>query len=355
MGKYKHTYTHNPVQMVNVEHLKINQLQNDEFIEIDESGNETKIEKYNLTSKYEFRGCHNYYCCDAAKYLCTHHKDSLKIGNIYIEAEIKYEKFIDITIGDFQDQQKKLFDELSNVGKRKCCIPTGNGRVLIMTPFNIVYEAIKNEKIPEGERKRLENIEAKKIERIHFFFPAPIFKDYLSSTNKQFYKHPVNLYAKMYHILKIMQKELKETQKSPDKKDFNLIPKGINYEELLSSPTFVDGYIAFFDYLYKHGAGDERKKSISINEADLMKSCVPSLIHIDGAGKVKIRDKRKYGAFFKMAVILSYKIKGFDFRITDAPKPDRSDFGKRGWMIFPLDHPETHKISSLKKPQGNAM
>ncbi|MDR1663114.1 MAG: hypothetical protein LBR59_01720 [Endomicrobium sp.] len=116
--------------------------------------------------------------------------------------------------------------------------------------------------------------------------------------------------------------------------------RDINYEELLQSPKFVEGYIRFFDYMYKHGAGDPKKCSLSVNEADLMKTCVPSLIHVNEVGKVKIRNPKEYVAFFKMAVALSSRIKGFDYKIMGPPKPDYSDFGKRGQMIFKLEHPK---------------
>jgi hypothetical protein len=305
--------------MVDVELLRTKQLDNTSFIEIDKDGNEEKITGHVPKYQLEFRGSNNFYLCDAAKYICTHHRDNLNVRKTYIDAELSFDKFLDITIGEFKDQRQKLMDELSNTGKHKCYIPNGEGSIFIMTPFNIVYETAE---------QKSSNINAPKIKKVYFSFPTPIFKEYLFDENKQYYRHPVNLYAKIYDILKKMISELKNENR-----------QGFSYEELLQSPTFVEGYIKFFDYFYKHGAGDSRKESLSVNEADLMKTCIPSLIHIDGAGKVKIREPKKYEAFFKMAAVISNMIKGFDYQIVGAPKKDQSDFGKRGYMKFNLTHP----------------
>jgi hypothetical protein len=332
----KKKYTHNPVRAVELEHSRAAQMRDGKpFIEVDKYGNEKEIIDHTPNQHLEFRGSNNFYLCDAAKYFCTHHRESLHIGKIYIEADSLYDKFLSVTIGEFKDQRQKLMDELANTGKRKCYIPNGKGSIFIMTPFNVVYETVERENLTSSELKRLSNINAPKIKKIHLFFPTPIFEEYLNEKNRQFYRHPVNLYAKIYDILSKM--DIKNMEGLVAGKDYFL---DINYEELLQSPMFVEGYICFFDYLYKHGAGDPRKSSISINEAHLMKTCVPSLIHIDGAGKVKIRNIKKYDAFFKMAVVLSNNIEGFDYKIMSSPKPDYSDFGKRGQMIFKLKHPE---------------
>jgi hypothetical protein len=332
----KKTYTHNPVRVVKLEHLRAAQLRDGKpYIEIDENGNENEIKDHDPRHQMEFKGSNNFYLWDAAKYVCTHHREALHVGKIYIEAEFTYDKFLDVTIGEFKKQHQRLMDELSNTGKKKCYIPNGKGGVFIMTPFNVVYETVENDKLTNSEFKSLKNINAKKINKIHLFFPTPIFEEYLNGTNKQFYRHPVNLYARIYDILTKM--DIKNMHGLVAGKDYY---RDINYEELLPSPMFVEGYIRFFDYLYKHGAGDPRKSSISIDEADCMKTCTPSLIHVDGNGKVRIRDHKKYEAFFKMAVILSNVVKGFDFKLIGAPTPDYSDFGKRRRMIFKIEHPK---------------
>jgi Fe-S-cluster containining protein len=330
----KKTYVHNPRQLVETELLRAPQVRNCKTFEVDKESNKKEIIGHVPRHQLEFRGANNFYLCDAAKFVCTHCKESLQlIGDLYIFATIDYTKFLEITIGDFKDQYEKLMNELANTGKKRCYISSDRDTVFLMYPFVINYESIKIEELNEPERKRLANINASRIEKVHFQFPAPIFKEYLNETNMQYYRHPVNLYAKIYDILKKM--DIKNIKSLIAGIDYSL---DINYEKLLSSLSFVEGYLKFFDYLYKHGAGDPKKSSLSVSEMDLMKTCMPSLIRIDGAGHSRPRNVFEYDAFFKMVVILSNDIEGFDYKIIGFPKPDYKR--GRGWKVFNLEHPQ---------------
>jgi hypothetical protein len=156
MSKKKDT-VNNPIRVAELELSRAAQMQQDgkSFIEVDKDGNEKEIIDHKASHHLEFRGSNNFYLCDAAKYFCTHHKESLRIGKIYIEAESSYEKFLSVTIGEFANQRQRLMDELGNTGKRKCYIPNGKGSVFIMIPFNVVYETVETETMTDSEFKRL--------------------------------------------------------------------------------------------------------------------------------------------------------------------------------------------------------
>jgi hypothetical protein len=340
----KKNFTHISKESVDTELLKAEWLKesNSPVFEVDKDRNILEIKDHLPQRKFEFNSSGHFYLSDAAQYLCTHHKNALFLDdNVYIRSIVKRDKFFDITIGDFKEQYGKLMSELSKTESRRCYISNGEGGYYLMHPFMLIPESISLEKfkeLPEKEKQKLTNISATRIEKFHFYFARPMFEKYLN--HGQFYQHPVNLYAKIYDIVSKLNINDNTDSRFVAGKDFY---PDIDYKELLPSPRFVAGYIKFFDYLYEHGAGS--LKSISIDEIEIFKTCYPSLIKISKDSGMIIRDKKEYEAFFKMVVILTTCLDGFDYKLKGTPKDDPN---KNGYRIFKFDHTQRSKEINQK-------
>jgi hypothetical protein len=335
---YKKSTVHNPVKSADWELTRARQMKGSAFYELDENGKKREIKSHVPTHTMEFRGAISHYLNDFAKYMCTHHRDALDTKDeIYIKAEVTYENFLDFTIGEFKNQRPKLLDELANIGKRRCYVPEGNGTFLIMTPYIVNMRGQEHEEMTKADLARYGNISHPKITKVFVYFPTAVFGDYLSEKNRQFYRHPVNLYAKMYDF--ISNKLLVAIKGELD----------MDEEEELTSPTFVEGYIKFFDYLYKHGAGNPEKTSLLVNEVDLVETCMPSLLQHDGNGQARPRETKQYGSFFKTAIILNKHIKGFSYHIEGTVRNYPCSLGKKGWMLFNLGH-SAKALEAQKNP-----
>jgi hypothetical protein len=89
-------------------------------------------------------------------------------------------------------------DEL-NGSQRYCYIPKEDGGYYIMPPFRLDFTTENQEDLPEGQLRKLKNIDAQKIKSVTFSMAKPLFEKYIQ--NGQYYSHPVNLYAKIYDIV----------------------------------------------------------------------------------------------------------------------------------------------------------
>jgi hypothetical protein len=322
--------------------LKIDSIQ--EVINVDKDGNETKIENYEPSNKYEFRGKDYFYLLDAAKHVCTHHKNMLTVGNAYVEATLSVRKFLDITIGDFKYQRKSLLDEIRNVKEKQCDIKTNHGTVLKrIHAFILVFEETDANELPSHDMIRYKNIGRNKTEKVHIMMAKPLVEGYLLDRNhgektEQYYKHPPRLFATIIDAIKRLLKEMETWTKTSQYR-----PDIINYAELLDNPSALEGYVRFFEYFLRAGAWQPTKKDISINKYDLVKTCVPHLTQIDRNRKVRFRDEKKVFDFLRAAVILGQQIKGYDFNIDGPMDTDTSDFGRRDYLRCKISHPNADK------------
>ncbi|MDR1087572.1 MAG: hypothetical protein LBL16_05020 [Endomicrobium sp.] len=335
-------YTHNSREMMSVEFIRAEQLKKTkptpDFYEFDKEKNIVEIKEHIPNRKYEFNRAGYFYLQDAAKYLCTHHKDALFLNDsIYIKAEVKPTTFTDITIGEFKYQKEKLKTELAETSDHRCYIPNGKGGYYLMHPFMVIPESASNEELTEEERKRFSNINALKIKKFHFYFAKPMFEKYLNSG--QYFQHPKNLYAKVWDTIMKLDIGNNSDARLVEGIDYQ---RRINYKELLSETRFVAGYIRFIDYLYLHGAGNPDVKSISIDDAKLVKMCCPSLTQTHKDGRILLRDKAKADAFIRMIVVLTNRFSsdGLDYQVKGVPKTNPD---KPRTLIFEFDHPQRVK------------
>lgn len=303
------------------------------FTEIGKDGSETIVKNHQPKRSLEFNTAACYYLDDAAKYLCTHCKDALDTQNkLYVMAELDRDFFFDITIGKFTDQYHRFMNGLSNVGDRKCYIPNGKGGYYIMLPFILAFETENQEKLTENERRRLKNITrrdevSKKIAKVYLYFAKPIFEEYLTGANRQYYKHPKNLFAATYDFIK---NEM--DAQSQDSIGANL-------------PYHMEKFIRFIDYLYIKGAGNPFKKQLQINIAKMFDEVAPQYVQKDAQGQSRIRNVKEAEDFFTTAVCLTGKIDGIDY------KAKRFNFDG-GNLILEFEHPNAskykHYLSSAK-------
>jgi hypothetical protein len=246
--------------------------------------------------------------------------------------------FFDLAYGEFKEQHKKLMNELAIMDSRRCYVPKGDGGYYLMHPYIIVPESISLEKfnaLPEQEKQRLLNTKNSLIEQFHLYFARPLYAKYLDGG--QYYQHPKNFFAKVWHIVSQLDINANKDRRFVAGRDY--YPE-INYNELLSSPRFVQGYIRLINYLYEHGAGSH--KSISVDEADLFKECYPSLIRTakDDKISIRIRDIQEYNAFFKMSVVLTMYLDGLDYKLKCPPTLLDESTNK---LRFEFDHPQRVK------------
>jgi hypothetical protein len=323
-------YVNNPRQMAEVEQIRAGNLikENPEFYELKHGSNEFELLRYHQPKRrLEFNLANYFYLADAAKYLCTHFREKLNLGSInYIETVLDWEIFLQITIGKFHDQYHKFMDELRDA-QRYCYIPKEDGGYYIMPAFRLDFATENQEDLSADQLRKLKNIEAQKIKTVTFSMAKPIFEKYLNLTDKQYYRHPPNLYANLYDItskkLFVPEDDLTDC---PD----------------LAAPTFVAGYIRFFDYLYLHGAGTNDR--ISLNFQDMITHVMPSLIQTSKQGKTVARDVKKLAKFLSTATVLSAMLHGLDYKLKSPPIDDPN---KDGYMIYEFDHP--HKIQTKSK------
>jgi hypothetical protein len=254
--------------------------------------------------------------------------------------------FFDFAIGEFKEQYKKLMNELAIMDSRRCYVPNGKGGYYRMHPYIIVPESISLEKInalPEQERQRLLNTKNSLIEQFHFYAARPLYAKYLDGG--QFYQHPKNLFAKIWYIISQLDINANKNGRFVAGKDFY---PDINYNELLSSPRFVQGYIKFIDYLYVHGAASHA--SLLIDRGDMLKKCCPSLIKRHKDGRILIRDHREYEAFFKMVVILTKHLDGLDYKLKRPPTIIDETANK---LFFEFEH--SQRIIEINQKRTKAL
>jgi hypothetical protein len=298
------------------------------FINIEKDGKETVVENHQPKRSLEFNTAGFYYLSDAAKYLCTHYKDALDIRNkLYVMAELDRETFFDITIGKFTDQYHKFMNALSNIGDRKCYIPIPNGKgaYYIMSPFMLAFETVNQEKLTENERRRLKNIArrdevARKIEKIYFYFAKPLFEEYLTGANRQYFKYPKNFFAKINDCIKNEMPLVKDTI-------------GANI------PEHVPNIYRFVDYLYLHGAGDPNKKQLTLDINDMCINVAPQYAQRDDQGEIRLRNINVFLDLLSTLVILCSKVDGLDYKIIHPLKFNYETHE----ITFNLEHPNVTK------------
>lgn len=300
-------YSKQPRKMAQVETIRAGNLVSEnpkpKFIEIDNNGKEIERKKHQPRRALEFNNADFFYLCDAAKYLCTHYKHALYMGDkLYVRADLTREIFLDLTIGNYKEQYQNLMDELNYVGNRRCYIPNNKGGYFIMTPFTIAFESTSINRLSADDRRRLKNIgqnnSAKKIDTVYFYFAKPIFEDFLTDRDKQYFRHPKNLYAAIRHCINNQDEETKKT-----------IGKHLNHH--------VSNFIRWIDYLYlKHAAGCKSTKEIKL---DLMEACStisPEFIKRNEQGQIRMRNLEEPAEFYKAATYLCNQLSGLDFKIT---------------------------------------
>jgi hypothetical protein len=326
-------YTHNPRQVADMELVRAGNLMKEkpDFYNLEKDGTFKQLNNHSPRRRLEFNSANYLYLCDAAKYLCTHHKDELNTGSLnYIEIEIEWDIFKQITIGQYTQQYSKLLNELDG-SQRYCYIPKGKGGYYIMPPFRLDFTTENQEDLSEGQLRKLKNIEAQKIKTVTISMAKPLFEKYI--TGGQYYLHPVNLYAKIYDIVSnwdINNRSELVTRKCVDPET--------NYKQLLTCPNFIAGYIRFIDYLYIHGAGTNNK--ITVNLQDFLSKVMPSLCRINEEGKMKIRDNKEFTEFMTAATVLTAMLDGLDYKLKSTPKDDPN---KNGYIVFEFDHPHRLK------------
>jgi hypothetical protein len=299
------------------------------FVEIKKDGIETVVENHQPKRSLEFNTAACYYLNDAAKYLCTHCKPSLDTRNkLYVMGELNRNLFFDITIGKFTEQYHSFMSSLSNVGDKKCYIPNGKGGYYIMSPFMLVFETENQEKLTENERRRLKNIThrndvAKKIAKVYFYFAKPLYNDYLTGKNRQFYKHPKNLYATIYDLMK---------------KDIPTV-QGSMRENL---PYYVETIVRFIDYLYIHGAGDPNKEELTLDASNMCAEVAPQYVRRDAQGRTIIHDIKELRGLLTTAILLCNKTDGLDYKIPLRETPTSFDCRTKQ-ITFKLEHPNAAK------------
>jgi hypothetical protein len=329
-------YVHQPRASAETELVRAGNLaQNKEkstFIEIGKDGIETSVENHQPKRSLEFNNAACYYLNDAAKYLCTHCKNGLDVQNkLYVMAELDRTFFFDITIGKFTEQYHRFMSSLSNVGDRKCYIPNGKSGYYIMSPFMLAFETENQEKLTESERRRLKNITqrgevARKIAKVYLYFAKPLFEEYLTGLNRQYYKHPKNLYATTYDLVK------------------NDIPSIQNRSEE-DIPSHTEDIIRFIDYLYIHGAGDPNNKKLRLDVGKMCAEVFPQYTRRNELGRVRLHDAEKVATIITTAIMLCNKTDSLDYKISMREQPDL-DY-KSMQIILELEHPNAPKSKHL--------
>jgi hypothetical protein len=341
----KKNYTNSPREVAETKLINVRELieTKPSFYELDEKGNEKKI--HHLPRKsLEFNGANHGYLCDAAKYICTHHAEALDLESdeIYIKAKIYRSKLLEYTVGPYiKTQGKKFIDEVTRTNKRECYIPNGKGGFYIMPPFIVIGETESQNELSIKEQQRFNNIGHLTPVIYHLYIAKAIFLKYVKGKEYQYYQHPVNLYAKMYHITSKICEVIKNPKILEDQEDYY---SEINYKELLNSPTFVDGYLKVIDYLYIKGAGS--KDNLIINHYDMLKTCCPSLIRTDQQGKSRIRDHKIYNGFKRATPIIINQLDGLDYKIIP-PIKKYPDENKPEYYIYKFEH-NPKRISKAK-------
>jgi hypothetical protein len=328
-------YANCPRQVADVEQIRAGNLMKEKpgFYKL-EDGDFKQLNNHSPRRQLEFNSANHFYLCDAAKYLCTHHKKSLNFGSInYIETEISWNAFKQITIGKYTQQYPKLMHEL-NGSQRYCYIPKEDGGYYIMPPFRLDFTTENQEDLSDGQRRKLKNIDAQKIKSVTFSMAKPLFEKYIQ--NGQYYSHPVNLYAKIYDIVSGW-----EINNSPKLMSEGGCDPETNYKQLLTSPNFIAGYVRLIDYLYIHGAGTNDRISVSLQ--DLLSKVMPSLCHINEHGKMKLRNQKELVELLTAATILTGILDGLDYKLKSPPKDDTN---KDGYTVFEFDHPQKKQIKT---------
>lgn len=322
-------YSHCPRQAADIELIRARQLMKEkpDFYNLEKDGTFKQLNNHSPRRRLEFNSANHFYLCDVAKYLCTHHKDKLSLGAInYIETALDWDIFLKLAIGQYKNQYQKFMEELRN-SQRYCYIPRDSGGYYIMPPFRLDFTTESLEDLSERQLRKLKNIEAQKIKSVTFSMAKPIFEKYIKGG--QYYKHPINLYAKIYDKLNEIIKAVKNS-------DLNALRSrgfDLDIERDFTCPIYVSGYVRLIDCLYIRGAGTKDKISVSLQ--DLLPQVMPSLCHINEQGKMKLRNRAELEDFLTVAATLTGTLDGLDYKL----KPVKVDTEKDGCIIFEFDHP----------------
>jgi hypothetical protein len=315
----KKNYSHNPRQMADVELIRAGNLMKEkpDFFNLERDGTFKQLDNHSPRRRLEFNSANHFYLCDAAKYLCTHYKEKLSLGAInYIETTIDWDAFKEITIGKYKDQYRKLLYEL-NGSQRYCYIPKEDGGYYIMPPFRLDFTTESQEGLSEKQSRKLKNIGVQKIKSVTFSMAKPLFLKYIEGG--QYYKHPVNLYANIYHNIPNIEATIKG---SPQFKDM--------CHENYGCTEFIAAYIRLIDYLYIHGAGTHDK--ISVKLPDMLSKVMPSLCQFNERGEMKFRKINKLWNFMVVAVTILNKLDGLDYKLKPLKMPEGTN------MVYEFDH-----------------
>ena len=278
----------------------------------------------------EFENRHFFYLLDVAKYVRTHLEEKLNLGSTnYAEIKLTWRAFLKLAVGKYNDQYDRFVKELIE-SQRYCYIPCpkeDGGGYYIMPPFRLEFKTVDVEKLPATDLQRLKNIGMEEVKHDEVIFG--IAKPLLKNTTGSWYQHPINLTAKIVHILQEIEKEIKNQ----------------TYLEKQFSGVDLRGYkvmqhcIKFIDYLYQHGAGEKSK--ISVNREDLVKRVFSGgYIKTDKKGK-KHMYVGKVSKILTIAGVTISKIEGLDYRLVADPITKKifidhpTDSSK---MVFILEH-----------------
>jgi hypothetical protein len=336
----KNCTTHNPREIAKTGLIRACNLikEKPDFYKKDDEGNDIEVKNHSPKRRYEFNSADYFYLCDAIKYICTHHPDKLKDAITRYAVKLSLEKFEEFSIGKYTNQRHRLIKELGRgiLHPKHCYIPKEDGGYYIMHPFTIDLETLENEKLTNTERKRLANLDQRKLGYITISFAKPLFEKYLNGG--QYYKHPPYLYAAIYNLLQNPE-ELTRLMPAAFQERRDL-------EQKRSSKEYVSGYIKFIDYLYLHGAGGDNDK-ITVDLEDLVNSVMPSLGKINESGKFKMRDIHEFFSFTATASLIAANLEGLDYKIVLNKKKQYIETKERDGHFcatFCLEHPHKKNL-----------
>jgi hypothetical protein len=261
------------------------------------------------------------YVFNFIEYMCTHYPEFIDLEDTqsyFYMITAPWDKFIEITLGQYTDQKKLLYDELYRLihENRPKIVPYDDNTSIFSQPVRIALRSVERAKLSENVLAKLDNIHQEPIGEIQIEFMKPLFRDTVAKQGR-FINMPRTFYAK---LVDAARKHNMTSKLQDDDDNQSIIPLSEGKE---SQYHYVSTYMRLWNYLNLHDNG--RGNYITVSLTDMLLHIAPQYIQIRN-DKVYLDDKKAALNLIAtgIAVLQELKSVGTDFSVINT-EPDEQD------------------------------
>jgi hypothetical protein len=214
------------------------------------------------------------YVFNFIEYMCTHYPEFVDLENTqsyFYMITAPWDKFIEITLGQYTDQKKLLYDELYRLihENRPKIVPYDDNTSIFSQPVRIALRSVERAKLSESVLAKLDNINQEPIGEIQIEFMKPLFRDTVAKKGR-FINMPRTFYAK---LVDAARKHSMTPKLQNDDGNQSIIPSP---EDNKSEYHYVSTYMRLWNYLNLHDNG--RGDYITVSLTDMLLHVAPQYI-----------------------------------------------------------------------------